>query len=123
MIAADTSSLRRYYSGIRDRDTEIVDRAFIGGELVVAPVVITEILSDPTADDQLVEKLARIPALAVTEGHFERAGLLRATAIRDGFKPPVEKCLIAQSCIDHDISLITHDRDFRHFVKAGLKLL
>ncbi|HEX6641590.1 MAG TPA: hypothetical protein VF215_10785 [Thermoanaerobaculia bacterium] len=24
---------------------------------------------------------------------------------------------------DHDIPLITYDRDFRHFVHAGLKLL
>jgi hypothetical protein len=29
----------------------------------------------------------------------------------------------SQSCIDHDIPLITYDHDFRHFVQAGLKLL
>jgi predicted nucleic acid-binding protein len=31
--------------------------------------------------------------------------------------------LIAQSCIDHEISLIARDGDFRHFAKhCGLKL-
>jgi predicted nucleic acid-binding protein len=31
--------------------------------------------------------------------------------------------LIAQSCIDHDVPLITRDTDFRHFAKhCGLKL-
>jgi predicted nucleic acid-binding protein len=31
--------------------------------------------------------------------------------------------LIAQTCIDHDVPLITRDQDFRHFVSAGLTLL
>jgi predicted nucleic acid-binding protein len=31
--------------------------------------------------------------------------------------------LIAQSCLDHDIPLITYDHDFRHFVRVGLKLV
>ena len=31
--------------------------------------------------------------------------------------------LIAQSCLDHDLALITRDRDFRHFARhAGLRL-
>jgi predicted nucleic acid-binding protein len=31
--------------------------------------------------------------------------------------------LIAQSCIDHDVALITRDRDFRYFAKyCGLRL-
>jgi predicted nucleic acid-binding protein len=32
--------------------------------------------------------------------------------------------LVAQSCLDHKVPLITRDRDFRHFARlAGLKLL
>jgi len=27
--------------------------------------------------------------------------------------------LIAQSCIDHDVRLVTRDDDFRHFVRLG----
>jgi predicted nucleic acid-binding protein len=31
--------------------------------------------------------------------------------------------LIAQSCIDHDVALITRDADFRHYAaEGGLKL-
>jgi len=30
--------------------------------------------------------------------------------------------LIAQICIDHDVPLITRDKDFRHFAKHGLRL-
>jgi len=32
--------------------------------------------------------------------------------------------LIAQSCLDHDVALVTRDGDFRHFARvARLKLL
>jgi predicted nucleic acid-binding protein len=32
--------------------------------------------------------------------------------------------LIAQSCLDHQVRLITRDRDFRHFARAaGLRLV
>jgi len=31
-------------------------------------------------------------------------------------------CLIAQNCIDHGVTLIASDGDYRHFVKEGLKL-
>jgi predicted nucleic acid-binding protein len=38
-------------------------------------------------------------------------------------KAKVADTLIAQSCIDHDVALITRDGDFRHFAKhCGLKL-
>lgn len=36
---------------------------------------------------------------------------------------PQREVIIAQSCLDHDIPLITYDLDFRHFIPAGLKLL
>jgi len=31
--------------------------------------------------------------------------------------------LIAQSCLDHNVALVTNDRDFRHFEEHGLVLL
>ena len=123
VIAADTSSLRRYWSGVRDHDTDIVERAFVMGDLVIAPVVISEILSDSAGGNRFLDNLASVPTLPIVQGHFERAGLLRAKLIQEGFKPSVEKCLIAQACIDNNVPLVAHDRDFRHFIKAGLKLL
>lgn len=39
--------------------------------------------------------------------------------------PPVVLTeLIAQSCLDHDLPLVTRDSDFRHFVRlAGVRLV
>jgi predicted nucleic acid-binding protein len=43
--------------------------------------------------------------------------------MRKGLKAAVADALIAQSCIDNDVALITRDPDFRHFAKhCGLKL-
>jgi predicted nucleic acid-binding protein len=39
-------------------------------------------------------------------------------------RPKIADTLIAQSCLDHDVPLITRDVDFKAFQKfAGLQLL
>ncbi len=42
-------------------------------------------------------------------------------------KAPAQRmadALIAQSCLDHDVALVTRDRDFRNFARAaGLRRL
>ena len=123
MIAADTSSIRRLLQGERGRDTDAVRSALHARTLVMAPVVVTELLSDPLSGPTLHESLVDAAVLVIVEGYWERAGLLRRTLISRGHKAKIADTLIAQSCIDHDVPLIAHDRDFRHFVKAGLKLL
>lgn len=89
----------------------------------MAPVVVTELLSDPLSGPLLQDALMGAAVLVIVEGYWERVGLLRRSIEARGFKAALADSLIAQSCIDHGIPLITHDRDFRHFVKAGLKLL
>jgi predicted nucleic acid-binding protein len=120
--AADTSSLRRYWAGADGADVRLVDAALDGDSLVVPPVVITELLSDP-ASRAILPFVLRLRLLDIQPGYWLRAGDLRARMKDDGRKAGLADTLIAQACIDHDIPLITHDRDFRHFVKAGLKLL
>jgi len=87
------------------------------------PVVVTELLSDPLSGPVLYDALIDAAVLVILEGYWERAGLLRRAIKGRALKAGLADTLIAQSCIDHDVPLITHDRDFRHFVKAGLKLL
>ena len=123
MIAADTSSLRRFLEGKRGRDVDAVATGLSDRTLVVPPAVITELLSDPLSAPVLHEHLLKVTFLPVTEGFWQRAGLLRQAIRRQGFKAALADALIAQSCIDHDVPLITYDRNFRHFAKAGLKLL
>ena len=67
--------------------------------------------------------MTSIIRLDPTEGYWVRAGEARRLLHKHGLKAKVADALIAQSCIDHDVALITRDRDFRHFAKhCGLKL-
>jgi predicted nucleic acid-binding protein len=125
MIAADTSSLSAYFQGAERRDTKLVDAAFASGELRLPPVVLTELLSDPnkTRAAELENVLVGIGILTLTAGYWHRAGLTRRAILSRKLKCKTADALVAQACIDHNIALITHDPDFRHFEKyCGLKL-
>ncbi|HEX3583304.1 MAG TPA: PIN domain-containing protein [Thermoanaerobaculia bacterium] len=122
MIAVDTSSLRRFLSGAAGADVDAVMEAIEHRGVILPPVVLTEILSDRSSDETSMV-LTGLPLLEITEGYWARAGQLRAQVISAGYKSKVADALIAQICLDHDVPLITHDRDFRHYERHGLILL
>ncbi|HVT44431.1 MAG TPA: PIN domain-containing protein [Thermoanaerobaculia bacterium] len=122
MIAIDTSSLRRFLSGEKGRDVDLVRGALADGRAFLPPVVLCEALSDPALPSDLLNDLGSLPLLELHERFWLRAGMLRARVIKAGHKAKLADTLIAQSCIDHQIQLITNDRDFRHFARYGLKL-
>ena len=123
MIACDTSSLVAYLAGESGRDVDRLDNVVAAGELVLPPVVVTEILSDPASRTALAAVLLDVKLLEVLDGFWVRAGLTRQKLKKSGLKCKIGDTLIAQACIDHDVVLITRDGDFRHFTKhCGLKL-
>ncbi len=124
MICADTSSVVAFIQSERGRDVVAVDRALADRSLVLAPVSVTELLSDPNLWPALEDFVLRIPQLEITVGFWQRAGKLRAKLVRHRFRPKLADSLIAQSCLDHQVPLVTRDRDFSAFQKlAGLRLL
>jgi hypothetical protein len=124
LIAIDTSSWIAFLAGGEGRDVEAVRLALEKHQAVVPPAVLTELLSDPRLSEEALAFLKALPLLAVGEGYWERAGLLRADLLCQGFKARLGDTLIAQSCLDHDTPLLTRDMDFRRFARlAGLKLL
>jgi predicted nucleic acid-binding protein len=123
VIAIETSALIAYLSGAKGADMETVDLALASHQACLAPVVLTELLSDPKLATHIKELFVELPLLDPTPGFWERAGLLRASVIARRHKARLADTLIAQACIDHDVPLITRDQDFRHFVSAGLTLL
>jgi predicted nucleic acid-binding protein len=65
-----------------------------------------------------------VPLIEVKTGYWERAGALRAKVLAKKRKARLGDALIAQSCLDRGIPLITRDRDFRTFTEAaGLDLV
>jgi predicted nucleic acid-binding protein len=123
LIAFETSSMIAYLSGETGGDVTAVDNAMQAEEGTFPPVVLMELLSDHTLSEHTVRFLRKVPQLDILEGYWERAGELRASLRRRGLKAHVADTLIAQCCLDHDVPLITRDRDFRHFARhAGLRL-
>jgi hypothetical protein len=123
LIALDTSSLVHYLGGSAGKDVVAVDEALAESQACLPPVVLSEVLSDPKLPRALERLLLAIPALELRPGYWERAGRLRAKVIGAGYKARLAHTLVAQSCLDHEVPLITRDPDFKHFVAAGLKLL
>ena len=124
MICADTSSLVALLGGEAGSDVDMVRQALSDRLLCVSPISVTELLSDPDPTPSLGELVAQIPRLEISPGYWERAGELRAQMFSFQLRPKVADTLIAQSCLDHGVPLITRDRDFASFQSiAGLRLL
>jgi predicted nucleic acid-binding protein len=124
VIAIDTSSLIAYLSGEQGLDVETVGVAFEHRQAVLPPVVLSEILSDPQLRPDVRGLLSALPMLDLVDGYWERAGLLRAKTLARRRKAALADILIAQSCLDHDVELVTRDQDFRPLAGiAGLRLI
>jgi hypothetical protein len=123
VVAADTSSIAAYLGGHKGTDVEQLDEALLKGDLRLPPVVATELLSRPGLDKQAIIVFTELPRLEISEAYFERAGRLRRQLRAKKLRARLADALIAQSCIDAGVALITRDKDFRHFAAhCGLKL-
>jgi predicted nucleic acid-binding protein len=123
LIALDTSAFARLLAGETDAASMAARAALNAGDAHLPPVVLTELLSNPSIVESAVSYVSSVPLLELFDGYWHRAALLRADLLRRELKGQLADCLIAQCCLDHDIPLITYDLDFRHFIPAGLKLL
>lgn len=123
MIAADTSTWIAFLEGSQAGDAQLLDKALGDRQVLMVPVVLTELLSDPELPSGVAETLSEVPMIEIEPGYWQRAGVLRAKAIAKGRKARLGDALMAQTCIDRGISLLTRDRDFRGFVDtAGLDI-
>jgi hypothetical protein len=124
VIAVDTSTWIAFLEGDGGEDAELLDRALRDRQVLMVPVVLTEMLSAPGLPAQASETLSELPLIEVEAGYWQRAGELRAKVLAKRRKARLGDALIAQSCIDRGIPLLTRDRDFRAFAEAaGLDLL
>ncbi len=123
MIAADTSTWIAFLEGGAGEDAQLLDRALLEQQVLMVPAVLTELLSDPKLPAAVAKTLRELPMIEISLGYWERAGRLRSAAIAERRKARLGDALIAQTCIDRGVPLLTRDRDFRAFVTAtGLDL-
>jgi predicted nucleic acid-binding protein len=124
LIAVDTSTWIAFLKGVSGADAELLDKALQDRQVLMVPVVLTEMLSDPKLPSEVSRTLLELPLIDVEPGYWRRAGELRAMVFKRRRKARLGDALIAQSCLDHGISLLTRDSDFRSFADAaGLGLV
>jgi predicted nucleic acid-binding protein len=119
MIAADTSTWIAFLEGASGEDVQLLDKALEERRVLMIPVVLTELLSDPGIASEVAETLAEVPLIDLEPGYWQRAGVLRAKALSKRRKARLGDALIAQTCVDRGIPLLTRDRDFRVFADAA----
>jgi predicted nucleic acid-binding protein len=119
VIAADTSTWVAFLEGGTGEDAEALDHALEDRQVVMVPVVLTELLSDPKLPTDVSEMLLQIPQMETRSGFWQRAGILRSKVLAKQRRARLGGALIAQSCIDGGVVLLTRDRDFRTFAEAG----
>jgi len=124
VIAADTSTWIAFLEGGKGEDVELLDRALQERQVLMVPVVLTELLSDPKLPSSVADTLSDVPMIEIAGGFWQRAGALRAKVLSKRRKARLGDALIAQICVDRGIPLLTRDRDFRAFVDAaGLDII
>jgi len=119
MIAADTSTWIAFLEGERGQDAQMLDKALEERQVLMVPAALTELLSDPKLPSGVADLLSEVPIIDIEPGYWQRAGALRAKVLSKRRKARLGDALIAQSCIDRGIPLLTRDRDFRAFVEAA----
>ncbi len=121
MIAIDSSSWIAFFSDreLPGDDTALVESALADHQACLPPVVLTELLSDPKLAHTLASLLTQLPILEPQPGFWERAGRLRAKLIARKHRARLADTLVAQSCLDSQVRLVTRDGDFRHFARIG----
>jgi predicted nucleic acid-binding protein len=124
LIAADTSTWIAFLQGEGGKDVELLGAALGDRQVLMPPVVLAELLSDAKLPATIAGSLLDVPMVEIESRYWERAGALRAKVLAKRRKARLGDALIAQSCIDRGIPLLTRDRDFRAFTEAaGLDLV
>lgn len=123
MLAVDTSTFVSYLKGDKGSDVEFLNQSLIDKNIFFPPIVITELLSSTKIYSQLKEDINSFPTLELSENYWTQVGYLRSQMSKHGYKAKLADSLIAQSCLDHQATLITRDKDFLTFQKIfDLKL-
>jgi hypothetical protein len=68
MIAANTSTCVAFLERERGADADLLDRALNDKQVVMVPVVLTELLSDPTLDSDVGLTLCALPLVEAHDG-------------------------------------------------------
>ena len=114
--AVDSSSfnalLKREIFG---NDTDLLSYLLIKNELMMPPIVVSEMLSSKHLTPLQRNLVLSIPLLRVKEGFCFFFGDTRRIISSKGLKARIPDTMVAQFCLDNNMTLITRDDDFVHY--------
>ncbi len=116
-VAVDSSSMIAYFQGDKGRDVEMIEQLLEECRLALPPVVLCELLSDPKLSKTISHNLSLLPGLEITQNYWQRVANIRSKLISKKIKSRLADSMIAQSCIDYNVALISRDKDFKNFEK------
>ena len=82
-----------YFDGAVGPDVDYLQGLLEEGAAVLAPPVLSELLSDPKIPSDLESFLLHTPTLSVLNGYWERAGRLRRKILANPPQGPTRRCL------------------------------
>lgn len=123
IVTADTSAMVDYLKGIDSKETRLIEELFNSGNVMLPPMVISELLSSNGLTKNQIDNLRVISTFEIKRDYWVRVGFSRAKILSKKLKARMLDVQIAQICIDYDAEIIVKDSDFRHFKKyLGLKI-
>ncbi|MGB0720126.1 MAG: PIN domain-containing protein [Bdellovibrionales bacterium] len=124
MIAADSNVWIYFFNDTHVEYAGVLASALKRSQIAIPPVVISELLSFSLLTNRQKIIIKDVHFLEPDRLFWERAGIMRAQLLQRGYKTKLPDTLIAQSCIDHDVPLLTRDAGFEAFAAhAGLRLV
>ncbi len=63
-----------FLEGSAGGDAQLLDKALEDRQVVMVPVVLTELLSDPKLPTGVAETLSEVPLVEIGSGYWQRAG-------------------------------------------------
>ena len=98
----------------------------VGETILTTGLVLQELLqgfSGPKAREQILDRFSAIPLLVPDRNDHIRATELRNRCRRGGIQIGTIDALLAQLCIQHDLTMLASDNDFKHMTShCALKL-
>lgn len=125
MITPDTSTLIAFFAGESGKDVDALARALEEELIVLTPPVLAEMLSDPNLPKKHETAVLNLPLVGnLKDDYWHKVGRMRREILARRLKARLADCLIAQTCIDHKLSLISRDKDFLAIARhSKLKLI
>ena len=96
----------------------VLRRALLDGDTIVTTGIVVQKLlqgfSGAKDQTRIIERLQVLPLLNPGRETHIQAAMLRNLCRRNGVQIGTIDALIAQLCIEHDLALLTADKDFAH---------